>query len=436
MVSIFKEGEFVREYQLEKELGSGAFGKVFKAKNMRTEEIVAIKAIIIDAENRNHRLKMAKREILIHQSLRHQNIVQFIDSFEYRNNIFIVMEYCSNGSVQQRMKQKMQQEMKRKDIPEDLLKQQQSKGLKLPVDEARHYFIDLVQAIRYLHSKIIVHRDLKPANMLLDCNNNVKLCDFGLSTSVTSLKVENNTICGTLNYMPPEVMEHKGITLKADIWSLGCVLYTMLVGNPPFNYTGLVQNNAKYTIPSDVDSDASDLISKLIIGDSSKRISLTEILSHKFIVSPNKVIVPRTCPFKGGVVEILEDGSYRLDIFNLQTLFTVLPNGKEIKVSTRKGDRSKIYEIEKLPVKYQQRYKTTLKIVKEADAHQPLVIWNTHSGKYIIFADKRLALIRDSKFFYVPDEDKMDLRNAMKSIIDAVILTGDAQWPVLVGCSR
>jgi serine/threonine protein kinase len=273
--------------------------------------------------------------------------------------------------------------------------------------------------------------------MLLDANKNVKLCDFGLATTVSRLKLEGNTICGTMNYIPPEVFKQKAVTTSVDLWSYGCVLFSLITGLPPFTsysreQTEALVSNASYSLPADVDPDAADLIRRLLIKDQSQRPSISALLNHPFFVE-KPVVEPQRCPFRGGVVEILPNGDMVLDIAGYPTTFRILRGGQEVEVATRSGAQKKVYEISKLPPKYRERYEFTRKIVRQAEDHKPLVIWNSDTGKYVLFGNHSLGLVRGKSVLVIPEGEKTEIRNAMLTIVGAVQQSGQPSWPVVVG---
>ena len=362
-------------------------------------------------------MKRIDREVTIHRSLHHKNIVQFYCDFDEDGYHFIVMEFCPNGSVAHAIR----------NVPNQ----------RLPLEKVRRYMIDLVHAVRYLHSKTVIHRDLKPANMLLDANDNVKLCDFGLATFSSSLKLEENSICGTINYIPPEIYSRTGVTLVADIYSLGCVLYTLIVGVAPFTSTSsqLTLEKARhgtFNIPAGFDPRACDLINRLMEKNISKRPTFDQILQHPFFKN-SSTIEPKKCPFKGGTVDILDDGSIVLDIFSHPTLFKILPNEKKVEVIARASGRSRKYDIQKLPEKYVDRYNFSMRMVREAEKARPLVIWNADEGKFILFQDYSFGLIYGNQVTKIPDGYHEDIKNAAKAIAEAVVNSNKPKWPVVVG---
>ncbi|OHS94925.1 CAMK family protein kinase [Tritrichomonas foetus] len=327
------------------------------------------------------------------------------------------MEYCSNGSVADAIRN--------------------AKNQKLPLNKVRKYMTDLVQAVRYLHSKIIIHRDLKPGNMLIDANDNVKLCDFGLATFSSSLKLEENSICGTLNYISPEIYRRTGVTLAADIYSLGCVLYTMIVGVAPFTsqsreLTLKKARSGSFDIPAGCDPRACDLIRQLMNKNVDQRPTYDQILKHNFFNDTSQ-IEPKKCPFNGGVVDLQADGTIILDVFSHPTLFRILPRNRKVEVVAKSSGRSHQYDISHIPKKYIDRYEFALRIIREAEKSRPLVIWNSEEGKFVLFKDFSFGLIYANQVTMVPEGYHDEIRASMHAIVDVVNQSGKPRWPVIVG---
>jgi serine/threonine protein kinase len=275
--------------------------------------------------------------------------------------------------------------------------------------------------------------------MLLDADNHVKLCDFGFATPHTQLQLTGNTICGTVNYMPPEIVRRSGLTVQVDCWSMGVILYTMLVGRPPFSSESIpktcqLARDTVYVIPDDVDLDAADLIRKLLVREQNNRLQLPAILAHPFFRERPKV-QPQKCPFNGGSVEILANGIICLDIAGVPTILRIMGNGEDVEIATKSGSRRKMYKVNALPPKYKERYDFALKIVKQAESHKPMVIWNADSGKYVLFGNKTMGMVVGSKVIVVPEPQKQEIRAAMLGIMREVEGSKEPRWPVTVGLS-
>jgi serine/threonine protein kinase len=166
---------------------------------------------------------------------------------------------------------------------------------KLQEQEVRGYLLQLVEGLKYMHDQHIIHRDLKLRNLFLTEDMQVKIGDFGLAARVEGTK--RRTICGTPNYMSPEILNVKeGHSYETDIWSVGIIMYVLIIGRPPFQAPSpkLIYSRIKtgiYVFPKDsqISSTAKDLIGKLLNGNPTKRLTLTQILEHDFIAKCNVI---------------------------------------------------------------------------------------------------------------------------------------------------
>ena len=219
-------------------------------------------------------------EIKIHRSLHHNNIVGFEHFFEDSENVYITLELCSNQTLNELIRRRK----------------------RLHELEAKCYIVQIISALRYLHAHRIIHRDLKLGNLFLSAKMELKIGDFGLATKLEFDGERKRTICGTPNYIAPEILEAKqGHSYEVDIWSLGVILYTMLIGKPPFETSDVkttyrrIRMNA-YTFPDHVhiSESAKDMISKILTNDPAKRPTLDELLSHDFL--NNEGSIPRLLP--------------------------------------------------------------------------------------------------------------------------------------------
>jgi len=259
----------VEKYQLAKTLGRGTFSKVKYAVDTTTNVAYAIKIVdrrMIRKENMEAQLK---REIAIMKILKQNNIVQLREVLQSSKHIYIVLELITGGELFDRI-------VKEKRFEEST---------------ARQYFQQLITGIEYCHSQGIAHRDLKPENLLLDDNDTLKISDFGLSALSSSSDGRQKmlmTTCGTPNYVAPEVLKERGYKgFTADIWSCGVILYVMIAGYLPFEdetMTGLFSRIEKgeFEMPEFFSADVKNLISRMLIVDPNKRITVKEVMDHKW----------------------------------------------------------------------------------------------------------------------------------------------------------
>ncbi|XP_057331604.1 serine/threonine-protein kinase PLK4 [Microplitis mediator] len=262
-------GEHIEDYKVLEFLGKGGFGCVYKAKCLNTRIDVAIKMIDKNLMQRHGMIGRVRDEVAIHSRLKHQSILKLYTYFEDANYVYMVLELCPNGDLQR------------------FLKDHYPQGLS--EDEAARVIKQVLEGLLYLHNHKILHRDMSPSNLLLTADMQVKIADFGLAT--LSKPNENHmTLCGTPNYISPEVATRSSHGPQADVWGLGCLLYTLLVGKAPFDTDGVKSTltrvvMADYTIPSYLSDKAKDLISRLLKKNPHDRIELRDILKHPFITS-------------------------------------------------------------------------------------------------------------------------------------------------------
>ena len=253
-------------YKFGRVIGRGAFGKVNIGLNILTGRIVAIKSF----NKNNLSNEKAKKKILyetnIMRGLYHPAVTKILETFETEKYMLIIMEYISGGNLQNFVK----------------------KRRKLCEKTAKILFRQLIQGIKYIHSRGVVHRDIKLENILLDLNNIVKICDFGVG-KITQKGQKLYDQCGTPVYMAPEIIKGDGYEgFPVDIWSAGVALYIMLSGNIPFNRdkTHDLQSaiiNLPYKKIDDVSEDANDLLKNILEKDPAIRFTPDQILEHKWM---------------------------------------------------------------------------------------------------------------------------------------------------------
>ncbi|CAL9231501.1 unnamed protein product [Arabidopsis halleri] len=252
------------KYEMGRLLGKGTFAKVYYGKEITTGESVAIKIINKDQViKREGMMEQIKREISIMRLVRHPNIVELKEVMATKTKIFFIMEYVKGGELFSKI----------------------VKG-KLKEDSARKYFQQLISAVDFCHSRGVSHRDLKPENLLVDENGDLKVSDFGLSALPEQILQDGllHTQCGTPAYVAPEVLRKKGYDgAKADIWSCGVILYVLLAGFLPFQDENLMKMYRKifkseFEFPPWFSPESKRLISKLLVVDPNKRISIPAIM--------------------------------------------------------------------------------------------------------------------------------------------------------------
>jgi polo-like kinase 1 len=167
--------------------------------------------------------------------------------------------------------------------------------------EVKCYTMQIINALKYLHSHRIIHRDLKLGNLFLNDKMAIKLGDFGLATKLDFDGEKKRTICGTPNYIAPEVLEGRaGHSYEVDIWSLGVIIYTLIIGKPPFETTDVKATYRRikmnqYSFPDHVpiSDEARDIISRILTGDPAARPTLEQICMHPFMTNCQ---IPKTLP--------------------------------------------------------------------------------------------------------------------------------------------
>ena len=253
-------------YKYGRLIGKGAFGKVNIGLHVLTGRIVAIKSFNKKKLKNEHAKLKILQEIELMKNLRHSSVVKLLDTFETNEYLLIIMENISGGDLLSFVK----------------------KRTKLNEKICKHIFKQLLLSIKFIHSKNIIHRDIKLDNILIDLNNNIKLCDFGVGKMIHENEIIKEQ-CGTPAYIAPEILENKGYEgFPVDVWSSGIVLYAMLSGTVPFkanNLTDLhniiIEGNFKEI--NDISFDCKDLLKKLLKVNPKERITIDEALKHKWL---------------------------------------------------------------------------------------------------------------------------------------------------------
>ena len=211
----------IRKYIKGRLLGKGGFAKCYEFINQETEHSSAAKVIPKKSLVKSRAKQKLISEIKIHKSLHHPNIVAFEHYFEDSENVYLLIEICHNQTLNELLKRRK----------------------KLTELEVQCYAVQIIKALRYLHTHRVIHRDLKLGNLFISEKMEIKVGDFGLATKLEFDGERKRTVCGTPNYIAPEILEGKtGHSYEVDIWSLGVIMYTLIIGKPPFE-----TNNVKET---------------------------------------------------------------------------------------------------------------------------------------------------------------------------------------------
>ena len=253
----------IGQYILGKTLGEGTFGKVRIGTHILTGEKVAIKVLEKDRVTDVSDVERVAREIHILKIIRHPNLIQLYEIVETTKELYLITEYATGGELYEYI----------------------VANTRIKEEEACRLFQQIISGIEYIHKLRVVHRDLKPENLLLDSNKNVKLVDFGLSTTYKQNE-KLKTACGSPCYAAPEMIAGKKYDgLQVDIWSSGVVLFALLCGYLPFEDpdTGNLYKKilgGSYTTPNFLSDDAKSIIKGILTVDPEKRFTIEDIKNH------------------------------------------------------------------------------------------------------------------------------------------------------------
>lgn len=255
-------------YTKGKFFGKGGFARCYEIRENKTGNSYAGKIVSKKLLMKSNQKEKMVQEITIHKNINHRNIVKFYNNFEDENFVYVVLELCHKRSL-------MELHRRRKALTEP---------------ETRYYMKQILEGVLYLHDNGIIHRDLKLGNLFLSEDIEVKIGDFGLAAKIEYEGQRKRTLCGTPNYIAPEILNKKGHSFEVDIWSVGCILYTLLVGSPPFETNSLKETYEKikrcdYKMPHTVKHPAANLISQMLQPDPKKRPNVREILNSEFFVN-------------------------------------------------------------------------------------------------------------------------------------------------------
>ncbi|KAI3630204.1 hypothetical protein MIR68_011639 [Amoeboaphelidium protococcarum] len=443
------------QYELMSIIGKGSFSNVYKVRLRASSSNVLLSTsrLIIDSQQQQqYALKIIQKQLILNAGLSERvrnevqihselqscrNIVKLLHHWEDNDAIYLLMELCQ----------------------EDLYSYLHTKINSTPVNNAQNRGLDekevgllmkdLVEGVAYLHHRSILHRDLKLSNIMLQKDlisgeNICKIGDFGLSCRVSaqtnnksfknSINIsEAMTMCGTPNYISPEIVNRRIYGLSTDIWSLGCLLYTLLCGYAPFesDNAGNVKEtlnkikSGQFSIPSFLSFNASDLVKRMLTIDPADRITIDEIKTHPFVLSASisshrPVIVDhfnqnnnnvidrantesqplfaasdlqalstlRLKPIKQvtkhGVVEITTDGIVMLELTNDKYKLIISSDGLNVQVTDKSNGSTFQYQFSSLPSKFIKKYKYAFKFVQAVRSKTPKVIYYSQVAKSML----------------------------------------------------
>ncbi|KAL1565773.1 CBL-interacting serine threonine-protein kinase [Salvia divinorum] len=312
----------MQKYELGRLLGQGTFAKVYHARCVETGQSVAIKVVDKAKVRKARIMDHIEREISVMRRVRHPNVVHLYEVMATKSKIYFVLEYAKGG---------------------ELFRKVEANG-RLPEDVGRKYFVQLVDAVEFCHSRGVCHRDLKLENILLDEDGAIKVSDFGLSAVVECRGKDGllHTTCGTPAYVAPEIVGRSGYDGEgADVWSCGVVLFVLLAGYLPFHDSNVMEMYRKISrgecrFPSWFSPKLKKLISRMLDPNPVSRISIAKIKASSW--------------FKGGSegepVKVVSGGSearglLKMNAFDIISLSDGLDLSKlfEIKSCTDKECR-------------------------------------------------------------------------------------------------
>uniref|UniRef100_A0A1B6CVI3 polo kinase n=1 Tax=Clastoptera arizonana TaxID=38151 RepID=A0A1B6CVI3_9HEMI len=248
--------------------GKGGFAKCYEIIDSKTSLSFALKIVSKKLLTKSNQKEKMVQEISIHKSLSHQHIVGFHGFFDDEDFVYVILELCRKRSM-------MELHRRRKTLTEP---------------ETRYFMKQILEGVLYIHKQGIIHRDLKLGNLFLNDNLEVKIGDFGLAAKIEYNGQRKKTLCGTPNYIAPEILNKNGHSYEVDVWSIGCIMYTLLVGKPPFETNSLKETYSRikkceYKLPFQMNKPAQTMIKAMLQAEPENRPNVEKLLDHEFFSS-------------------------------------------------------------------------------------------------------------------------------------------------------
>ncbi|CAG9330302.1 unnamed protein product [Blepharisma stoltei] len=257
------------QFQILRTIGTGSYARVRLGLHLSTNELVVIKMIKKSFAATEKHLRHVKNERQILQQLRCPFVVKLLGTFQDATYLYMVLEFVQGGELYRALKLERF----------------------FTVDKTRFFAAEITSTFSHLHTRSIIYRDLKPENILFTAEGHIKLVDFGFAKHLKDGEFAY-TMCGTPDYLAPEMIRQTGHEFSLDWWTLGILIFELQTGKTPFYhdnpyamYDKILQENVQFA--EDFDGESKDLIEKLLIKDYRERIKLNDIKRHGFFKNIN-----------------------------------------------------------------------------------------------------------------------------------------------------
>ncbi|KAH8671941.1 catalytic subunit of the PKA [Tricladium varicosporioides] len=291
------------DFDILRTLGTGSFGRVHLVQSKHNQRFYAVKVLKKQQVVKMKQVEHTNDERRMLQEVKHPFLITLWGTFQDSKNLYMVMDFVEGGELFSLLR----------------------KSQRFPNPVAKFYAAEVTLALEYLHAKQIIYRDLKPENLLLDRHGHLKITDFGFAKRVPDITW---TLCGTPDYLAPEVVSSKGYNKSVDWWSLGILIFEMLCGFTPFwdggspmkIYENILKGRVKY--PPYIHPDAQDLLQRLITADLTKRLGnlhggSEDVKNHQWFaevtwerLAKKDIDAPYVPPVKAGVGDASQFDKY------------------------------------------------------------------------------------------------------------------------------